>query len=100
VRAYWIIDYSKCVLREPDDLRAPARTSTNRSPNCSPKFSPACYPDVPAQSCSSAACVAAYGRLAAAAAAHFRGRGVLWESINEPFVLLRHIPPMSKSNAL
>lgn len=47
-------------------------------------YSNACYPDVPANSCSSPACVAGYGRLAAAAAAHFKGRGVLWELVNEP----------------
>lgn len=54
VRPYWILDYNN----------------------------PACYPS-PGSSCSTDACIAGYGRFAAAAAAHFAGRNIIWESVNE-----------------
>ena len=58
VTPYWILDYSN----------------------------PACYPPAApgSRSCATPACIAGYARFAAAAGAHFRGRGVLWESVNEP----------------
>ena len=54
VRPYWILDYNN----------------------------EACYPS-PGSSCSTSACIAGYGRFAAAAAAHFAGHGIIWESVNE-----------------
>jgi hypothetical protein len=56
VRSYWIIDYSN----------------------------QACYPTPISQACDTAECIAAYGRLAAAAVGHFRGNGIIWETVNEP----------------
>lgn len=57
VRSYWIIDYTN-----------------------------SCYPSpgAPASSCSSPACVGGYGRLAAAAASHYKGHSIIWETVNEP----------------
>jgi hypothetical protein len=54
VRPYWILDYS--------------------NPCYEPSGSP----------CKDEACFEAYGRLAAAAADHFQGHGIIWESVNEP----------------
>ena len=42
-----------------------------------------CYPS-PGKSCETPACIAGYGALAKAAAAHFQGKPILWESVNEP----------------
>jgi len=55
VRPYWILDYSNI-----------------------------CYPSDPWPSCSTPACIAGYGAFAKAAAAHFKGHNILWESVNEP----------------
>jgi len=41
-----------------------------------------CYPS-PASSCETPACIAGYGRFGAATAAHFAGRGIIFESVNE-----------------
>jgi len=54
VRPYWILDYN------------------NQN----------CYPS-PASSCETPACVAGYGRFAAATVAHFKGHGIIFESVNE-----------------
>ena len=54
VRPYWILDYNNN----------------------------ACYPS-PASSCETLACIAGYGRFAAATVAHFAGRGIIFESVNE-----------------
>ena len=55
VRPYWILDYDN-----------------NK-----------CYPS-PGSSCSTDACIAGYGAFAAAAAAHFAGQPIIFESVNEP----------------
>lgn len=58
VRPYWIMDYGN-----------------------------ACYPAAPGQpsvSCSTPACITAFGNFAAAAVAHFKGHGIQWECLNEP----------------
>ena len=55
VRPYWILDYSNI-----------------------------CYPSDPWPSCSTPACIAGYGAFAKAAADHFKGHNILWESVNEP----------------
>ena len=57
VRPYWILDYTN-----------------------------SCYPSpgAPGNSCSSLACINAFGRLAAAAASHFKGHSIIWETVNEP----------------
>ncbi len=60
VRPYWILDYGN------------------------PLYPPANSSSTPAKSCDTAACIAAYGALAAAAAAHFHGHGIIWETVNEP----------------
>lgn len=58
VRPYWILDYGN-----------------------------SCYPPAPGASpvsCSTDACIAGFGRFAAAAATHFHGNGIIWETVNEP----------------
>jgi hypothetical protein len=55
VRSYWILDYNN----------------------------PTCYPSN-GKSCASSACIIGYGKLAAAAATHFQGRDIIWETVNEP----------------
>ena len=45
-------------------------------------YSNPCYG--PDKGCDTLPCIAAYGRLATAAAAHFKGNGIIWESTNEP----------------
>jgi len=55
VRPYWILDYSNI-----------------------------CYPSDPWPSCSTPACISGYGNFATAAAKHFKGHNILWESVNEP----------------
>lgn len=45
-------------------------------------YSNPCYG--PDKGCVTAPCIAAYGRLAGAAAAHFGGHNIIWESTNEP----------------
>jgi polysaccharide biosynthesis protein PslG len=45
-------------------------------------YSNPCYG--PDHGCDTDPCITAYGRLAAAAAAHFKGNGIIWESTNEP----------------
>jgi hypothetical protein len=58
VRPYWILDYGNPCYPPP----AGARQS----------------------SCSTAACIAAFGKFASAAVARFHGHGIIWETINEP----------------
>jgi hypothetical protein len=55
VRPYWILDYAN-----------------------------PCYPGTVWPSCDTPACIAGYGRFAAAAAEHFKGRDIIFESVNEP----------------
>jgi hypothetical protein len=58
IRPYWILDYGN-----------------------------QCYPSAtgtPANACNTAACIAAFGRLAAATAAHFQGHHIIFETPNEP----------------
>ena len=55
VRSYWILDYN------------------NNN----------CYPSI-GKSCASSACIVGYGKLAAAAAIHFKGHDIIWETVNEP----------------
>ena len=46
-----------------------------------------CYPPTPgspSHSCNTAACIAAFGRFAAASAEHYHGHGIIWETVNEP----------------
>ncbi len=59
IRPYWILDYGN----------------------------PACYPPTPGtppQSCDTPACIAGFGRLAAATVNHFKGHNIIFECLNEP----------------
>lgn len=58
IRPYWILDYGNS------------------------NYPPA--PGTPSNACSTLACIAAFGRLAAAAAAHFKGHNIIYETPNEP----------------
>lgn len=54
VRPYWILDYGNALYPS--------------------------APGTPSQSCDTQACIDAYGRFAAAAAAHFSGHHIIWET--------------------
>ena len=58
VRPYWILDYGN------------------------PLYPPT--PGSPSNACNTETCIAAFGALAAAAAAHFHGHSIIWETVNEP----------------
>ena len=55
VRPYWILDYAN-----------------------------PCYPGTHWPSCDTDVCIAGYGKFAAAVAAHFKGKNIIFESVNEP----------------
>ncbi len=55
VRPYWILDYAN-----------------------------PCYPGTIWPACNTAACIAGYGRFAAAVAEHYKGKDIVFESVNEP----------------
>ena len=55
VRPYWILDYAN-----------------------------PCYPGTRWPSCDTDVCIAGYGKFAAAVAAHFKGKNIIFESVNEP----------------
>jgi len=57
IRPYWILDYG-------NSLYPPSAGSS--------------------KSCNTVSCIAAFGKFAAAAAEHFHGNDIIWETVNEP----------------